>query len=446
MNAPEAMIKAPFASAIPDVVIIGGGPAGATVAALLAEQGHDIVLLEKAHHPRFHIGESLLPLNMPLFDRLGIRQEMENIGIAKYGAEFVSPWHDHTSDIIFAEAMDKSFPYAMHVKRADFDEILFRLAAKRGARTFEGARATRVDMNGGGDERALVSVKLDDGSQAEWRPRFVIDASGRDTLLSSQFGVKKRSSKHSSAALYAHFTGAERGEGAREGNITLFWFDYGWFWYIPLPDGTVSVGAVASPTYFKKRKGDASSFLLETIALLPALADRLKGATMIEPATATGNYAYDSAYCRGDRFAMIGDAYAFIDPMFSSGVLLAMNSAFDSAEAVNHWLRGDKLKAEKAFRVFEKNMVMGPKIFSWFIYRINAPVIRELFINPRPGKIKEALLSVLAGDIFRFTPFRRPIWGFKLFYYISCLGLLKPSLKAWSMRRRNLKEALREAE
>jgi flavin-dependent dehydrogenase len=274
----------------------------------------------------------------------------------------------------------------------------------------------------------------------------VIDASGRDTLLSNQFDAKQRNRKHASAALFGHFRNAYRTPGKFEGSISLFWFDHGWFWYIPLKDGTTSVGAVAHPAYFKNRKGSLTEFLMETIALAPKLAERLKDATLIDPATSTGNYAYDSKFCRGDRFAMIGDAFAFVDPMFSSGVYLAMNSAFESAAAVELWLAGDLKAAEKQFRRFEKVMRHGPKMFSWFIYRITSPAIRKVFMQPRNvWRMQEAMLSILAGDLFRDTPVWPRFIGFKFIYYCACLSILPQSIKTWAWRRRNVKAALQEA-
>ena len=214
-----------------DVLVIGGGPAGATVGALLAGQGRDVVVLEKAHHPRFHIGESLLPANVQLFDRLGLREQIERMGMRKYGVEFVSPTHDHVSMVEFSEAMDKSMPYAWQVRRSEMDELLFRHATAKGARTVEGCRVRDVQFDADG---ATVQAELDDGARRTWRARFVVDASGRDTFLANKFKSKQKNPKHNSSALFGHFTGARRLEGKLEGNITIFWFDHGWFWFIPL--------------------------------------------------------------------------------------------------------------------------------------------------------------------------------------------------------------------
>ena len=260
-----------------EVLIVGGGPAGATAAALLAEQGRHVVLLEKARHPRFHIGESLLPLNLPLFDRLGVREEVEAVGMRKYGVEFNSPTHDAPVTLDFADAWDKDFPYAFQVRRSEFDHILIRNAARKGAEVREGTRVTRVDFEEG-DRGALVTATAEDGTTQRWRTRFVIDASGRDTVLANQFRMKEKNRRHNSAAVYGHFTGAKRLPGRAEGNISIFWFDHGWFWFIPLADGTTSVGAVCWPYYLKSRKTDVTRFFHDTIALCPALAQRLAGA------------------------------------------------------------------------------------------------------------------------------------------------------------------------
>ena len=218
-----------------DVLVIGGGPAGSTAATLLAERGHRVTLLEKAHHPRFHIGESLLPANLPLLEKLGVADAVRAIGMEKWGAEFVSPYHDHKQSVEFADAMDKSMPMAYQVRRADFDEILIRNASRKNARVVEGCQVQNVDFlpdNAG----ALVQARYEDGSIETVRTRFVLDASGRDTFLGSRLKSKRRNKKHNSTAIYGHYTGAERDTGKAAGNITIFWFEHGWFWYIPLLD------------------------------------------------------------------------------------------------------------------------------------------------------------------------------------------------------------------
>jgi len=378
-----------------------------------------------------------------LFDRLGLREKVEAIGMQKYGVEFVSPDHEHRQFIEFAEAWDKSMPYAWQVRRSQLDEILFRDAAAKGARTFEGERVREVAFDA---EGATVQVELGDGARHGWRARVVVDASGRDTLLANQLRCKEKNKRHNSSALYGHFTGAERLPGKLEGNITIFWFEHGWFWFIPLSDGTTSIGAVCWPYYLKSRSKPLPEFFRDTIALCPELARRLAGAALVEDRVyATGNYSYASTKSSGARYLMIGDAYAFVDPVFSSGVYLAMQSAFDGADVVEAVLDGRR-DATALRRAFDRNAQRGPREFSWFIFRVTNPTMREFFMSPQnPFRVKEALVSLLAGDIYGRTPIWPSIRMLKALYYLVSIGHLGRTVRAWRRRRANIRDVEAQA-
>jgi flavin-dependent dehydrogenase len=422
--------------------VVGGGPAGSTIAALLAQKGRDVVLLEKEKHPRFHIGESLLPLNLPLLEKLGVQEEVARIGMVKYGAEFISPYHGKTTTFNFAEAWNKNFPYAYQVRRSEFDLILLNNARSKGARVIEQCKVRDIEFLPEGG--AIARASHLEGGEALFQARFVVDASGRDTFLANRLRIKSKNLKHNSAALYGHFTDATRLEGDAEGNISIFWFDHGWFWFIPLADGTTSVGAVCWPYYLKQRRSDVTNFLMETVKLCPGIAERLANAKLTGPATATGNYSYKAKSMSGPGYLLLGDAFAFIDPVFSTGVYLAMNSAFVGCETVETCLQ-TPAKADRALREFDARVRHALDTFSWYIYRVTTPALRDMFMGPRNiFRVQEAMLSLLAGDIYGPSVIRRRLIVFKIIYYASSLRRLRRSLLAWRSHKRAIAETAPE--
>lgn len=398
-----------------DVVVIGGGPAGSTIATLLSRRGWRVTLFEKDRHPRFHIGESLLPRNMPLLEQLGVMSEIERIGMVKRAVDLTMPASDAYASLKFSEAFDARNPTAFQVKRAEFDEVLIRNAEASGTRVFEGTEVREVTF--GDDDRVGVLAADETDREHVWSCRFLVDASGRQTFLSDRLGLKTRNRRHNSAAIFAHFTGVERRLGDNAGNISLYWFEHGWFWLIPLRDGVTSVGAVVAPAYLKTRSTTIEEFFRGTIAGCRALAERMKAATLASPVTATGNYSYQSTSMFGDRFLMVGDAYAFIDPVFSTGVYLAMYGATSGADAVDACLRNPK-RQRAYLRRHERLIQRGMRNFSWFIYRFNRPAVQKLFMSGNERwDIRRAVISLLSGDAFSNRRLAVPLMLFKLIYH-----------------------------
>jgi flavin-dependent dehydrogenase len=231
--------------------------------------------------------------------------------------------------------------------------------------------------------------------------------------------------------------GARHLAGKADGNISIFWFDHGWFWLIPLADGTTSVGAVCPPAYIKSRKTDLTDFFMSAVALCPELAERLKGARLVAPFTATGNYSYNAERMTGRSFILVGDAFAFIDPVFSTGVYLAMTMAFLGADAVEACLSAPR-SAARSLRRYETRARSGLAAFTWYIYRIREPAFRNLFMLPRNYlRIEEAVLSLPAGDIFGRSPIGLRLACFKILYCATKLFQLRSGFRAWRMPRRN---------
>jgi flavin-dependent dehydrogenase len=405
----------------PDIVIIGGGPAGSTAAAFLAMKGRDVVLVEKEAHPRFHIGESLLPRNLDIFERLGVLDQVRNIGVHKPGARFVSDRTGRVSAFPFSNALNRDRTHAWQVKRAELDALLFANARKHGAAAFEETRVTEVHLGKDG-QRAVVKARTASGEAMEWHPRYILDASGRDTFMASRTNAKVSNKYNNTAAMYAHFTGVAWEESDLPGYIGIHLAEDGWFWMIPLQGGITSIGFVGNQSAWKGRTGTPQEVFVSRIASSPSIALRTANAAMVSEVFSTANYSYRARRGNGEGFLMIGDAYGFVDPMFSTGVLMAMTAGELGAKAANTWLdhplRGQKM-AEKTNRELARAMDR----ISWLIYRINDPVMRSMFMSPSNRFfMRDGVINMLAGNLRTNLRSVMPIFCFKMaFHFLSML-------------------------
>ena len=415
-----------------DIGVIGGGPAGATVAALLAMRGRSVVLFEKTPHPRFHIGESLLPKNVPIFERLGVLDQVRAIGVYKPGAEFIAEEYPERQNVLFSEALDPNPDYSFHVVRSQFDEILLRNAAAKGAEILENCAVTDV-VFGPGEQRVAFDC---DGARQTCRVRFVIDASGRDGFLARRMNLRSLNKDHNSASMFGHFKDVPAEAWTTPGNIGLYLFDHGWMWMIPLADGTTSVGAVCMPDHLKSRRGPLDEFFFQTLKMCPKMWTFLENATLVSPVRGAGNYSYTTTgRAFGDGYLLLGDAYAFVDPVFSSGVFLAMSGAEMAAVAVDDALRRPE-RAERLFRAYQRQVDKGIRRFSWMIYRFNAPAMRKLVMRPHNVfGFRRAIISLVTGDVYGRNAGGWRIALFRALYHaLSFLDYSRS--RGWDSRRR----------
>lgn len=331
-----------------DVVVIGGGPAGSTASTLIAERGFQVRLYERERFPRFHIGESLIPETYWVLKRLGMIEKLRDSPfVKKYSVQFVNSSGRYSAPFYFRENKPHESSQTWQVVRSEFDQMMLDNAREKGVEVHEGVRVREVLFDRG---RAVgVTIQLPDGSQQEVGARVVVDAGGQSGLLMNKFGLRVWDPVLNKGAIWTYWQGAERDSGMDEGaTLVLQTGDRrGWFWYIPLHQDRTSVGVVKPfGELFKKGRSHEEAYL-EEVEVCPALENRIAGAQRITGYFATRDYSYRSKQVAGDGWVLVGDAYGFLDPLYSSGILLALRSGEMAADAIVEGLQQNDVSADR---------------------------------------------------------------------------------------------------
>jgi flavin-dependent dehydrogenase len=385
-----------------DVVVVGGGPGGSTTAGFLAAAGLRVGLFERDVFPRFHVGESLMPATMLILEQVGARGAVEAAGFqVKYGACFVD--ENAREEQTFYFLPDRPWPnYTYQVPRAEFDTILLENARTRGVDVHQPATVQSATFTTDG-----VAVTVEhDGVTGTVRARMLVDASGRDGFLASRLGRRARIPNLGKVALFAHFRGAARRSGKEEGNIRIYVVDDGWFWWIPLADDLTSVGSVLHARTVRSAQLPVDDLYADMIRRCPSVAAGLRGARRVTPVHRASNFAYLNTPVVGDRFVAVGDAVAFVDPIFSGGVFIAMRSGQLAAEAIVHAFRAGDFRAAR-FTGYERAVRRGTAPLFRFIHKYYEPAFFDLLMHPKSiFGIYQAVLHVLSGGTFFTMPWR----------------------------------------
>jgi flavin-dependent dehydrogenase len=409
-----------------DFVVAGGGPAGTSSAISLAQRGHKVVLLEREKFPRFHIGESLLSTANDHFAALGVAEAMEAACFPeKWGARLYNHEGESGRGVDFTAVREVTQPRTYQVCRQDFDRILLDRAREVGVDVREEHRVTSCEFAA---DAAIVEVTPPSGDARRIRARALVDATGRQGLLANKFRLRTDEPRLANIAIFAHFKGVPRLEGDRPDDIRLVArADSGWFWLIPISKELMSVGVVLPKNLFQQMPpGTNEERLAAAFADTPFIADLMRHAERVWPVRVEKDFSYRASAYAGDRWILAGDAGSFLDPVFSTGVSIAMESGIEAAAELSSALARNDFSAHR-FAKFSQRQLRRYKAFRRFVVGFYTPQFRDIFFDPEPPpNMFRAVVTVLSG---RWNPTRRTRFLNHLFFALVAIQ------KRWSITR-----------
>ncbi len=386
-----------------DVIVIGGGPAGSSCASILAREGCRVIVFEKEEFPRHHIGESLMTDTYWTFQRMGFLEKLKSsVFTQKYSVQFANVAGKESHPFYFFEAVHNESAVTWQVNRALFDKMLIEHATEQGAIVHQGVLVKQVLFEG--DKAVGVEVKMQDGVPQRFFAKVIVDATGQSAILSNKFRWRVRDPKLKKAVLYSYYKGAHR-EKDLNGGATLVLRtpkgSGGWFWYIPLEDDITSVGIVANPDYLLKGRGqDLAKIFEEEVQKTEACRRRVAEGKRVDKIYSILDYSYRSKKNAGNGFIIIGDAYGFLDPIYSSGVLLALKMAELAADAIHDAFRHDDFSAERLGQ-FQGKLDRGIESMRKLVYAFyNDGFSFAQFLRKYPEH-RVSIINLLIGDVFK---------------------------------------------
>jgi len=409
-----------------DVAIIGGGPAGSTAATLLARAGRRVIVLERDKFPRFHIGESLLPFSMQTFDRLGVREKLDRTFLPKYGGQIVAACGSKDVKFYFKDGFRSRRDRSYQVTRSEFDQLLLDHSRENGAAVREETNVNNITF---ADDRVQLEIETSDGHVSGVEARYLLDCSGRQTVLGNFFNLKKTYDHLQKFSVFAHYENVDRPSGIDGTLIRMVRGLDRWFWMIPLTPTRMSIGVVMDTATFRAMKLPPETALDKCIGEQPTVLERMERAERVSSVYSAGDYSYRNAHLAGERWLLAGDAAGFIDPVFSSGVFIAIASAEKAADTLDEVLRNERRK-RRLFKDYSRrvNDIMDMYLTfvnSWY----SGKEFVEVFLNPTDTmQIAAAVNAVLAGNEGDSFALKWRMWLFYFFVRMQRFFALSPRL------------------